>query len=76
METRASVQVRIVLVLSFLWLVHAMRSTGRVYLLSFYGEKRFFWMQEPKPDKDAECACFARGSRINVLTIFSDYVRT
>ncbi len=53
-----------------------MRSTGRVYLLSFYGEKRFFWMQEPKPDKDAECACFARGSRINVLTIFSDYVRT
>jgi hypothetical protein len=25
-----------------------------VYLLSFYGEKRFFWMQEPNADKDAE----------------------
>ena len=32
-------------------------STGRVFLLSFYGEKRFFWMQEPNADKDAEYAC-------------------
>ena len=53
-----------------------MRSTGRVYLLSFYGEKRFFWMQEPNPDKDAECAWLARGSRGNVLTLAPDYVRT
>ena len=32
-------------------------STGRVFLLSFYGEKRFFWMQEPDATKDAEYAC-------------------
>jgi len=43
-------------------LVHMRRSTGRVFLLSFYGEKRFFWMQEPDAAKDAEyerncCAC-------------------
>ena len=31
-------------------------STGRVFLLSFYGDKRFFWMQEPNANKDAECA--------------------
>lgn len=36
-------------------------NTGRVYLLSFYGEKRFFWMQEPNADKDAEiCANLRR----------------
>lgn len=69
-------QVRDVFVLSFLQLAHAMHSTGRVYLLSFYGEKRFFWMQEPNPDKDAECACLALGSRGNVLTLAPDYVRT
>lgn len=40
--------------LSFHLFPHALYSTGRVYLLSFYGEKRFFWMQEPNADKDAE----------------------
>lgn len=36
-------------------------NTGRVYLLSFYGEKRFFWMQEPDANKDADfCANLKR----------------
>ncbi len=37
-------------------MTHSTRSTGRVFLLSFYDEKRFFWMQEPNANKDAECA--------------------
>ncbi len=46
-----------------------MHSTGRVYLLSFYGEKRFFWMQEPNPDKDAECACLAAAAAMSSLLL-------